>query len=179
MRFARGIALNALLWVSPAAAQREEIPRAGSDPVVVVVGDASRASFSGAAYEPPGFNLRPAVTPTLRLVRGAGALTFSALARYGQSLVDTERYGLLRADAVLELAPGWGAGVEALGMFDLEIDDDEPLGEPAFDLRSGPLLVFAGGPLRVVASGGVQRFELRFAEARLGAVAMLGVGVGL
>jgi hypothetical protein len=137
------------------------------------------AVWLGAAYQPLGFNLRPVLEPSIRLVAGTGALTFSTQARYGQSLVDTERYGSLRIEALANVATGLALGVEAAGTFDLEIDADEPLGEPETDLRSGPLLVLTRGPVRVVASGGAQRLALRFSEPRLGAVALLGVGVGL
>jgi hypothetical protein len=179
MRCPHGLGLGLLLCAAPAAAQRGETSAPSTDSIVVSAGGGSASRWSAAAYEPLGFNLRPVVAPSVRLVTGAGAVTFSTQARYGQSLVDTERYGSLRLDAIAELAPGWGTGVEATVMFDLEIDDDEPLGEPASELRSGPLLVFVRGPLRAVACGGIQRSEPRFGEPKLGAIAFFGLGVGL
>jgi hypothetical protein len=142
--------------------------------------DWSGGSLSlGAAYEPFGFNLRPALAPGIHLRLATSALSVSLETAYAQSLVDTERSGAARLDALAPLGRNFELGLTSRADFDLELDADESPGEPQFEARGGPLVTWTRGPLRATASAGPLLLRLRFAEPRAGAGAQISIGTSL
>lgn len=133
----------------------------------------------GAAYQDEGFNLRPAVAPAVYFGTHAGGVALLANVEYAHGLADDERAGHVRFAMVRELHRRWYVGLDAHASFDLELNDDEPEGEPQMLVRAGPVAGFALHHLFAGVQAGLSVLELRFGSPRAGAVALIGVGAAL
>jgi hypothetical protein len=67
-------------------------------------------------------------------------------------------------------------GVDSTATFDLELDADEPLGEPERDIQVAPTATLCLDAAVLSAQAGVSVLELRFEEPRVGSVVLLGAG---
>jgi hypothetical protein len=134
---------------------------------------------AGVSYQNEGFNLRPAVAPTVYFGTRAGGFALLANLEYAHGLGDDERGGHVRLAALTELGGRWHVGVDAHASFDLEFDDDEPEGEPQMHVRAGPVATVAFDHFFVSAQAGLSVLQLRFADPEAGAIALLGIGAAL
>jgi hypothetical protein len=128
-----------------------------------------------ASYEPEGFNTTPAASLRIALARSFGATQLVGNVGYGASL-DGERHGEARLGLLHALLPDLRLGLDSRFRIDLERDDDEPAGEPEWDLAAGPTASYTLGPVVLSASGGASALKLRFDDAGLGAFGSIGLG---
>lgn len=128
------------------------------------------------SYQNEGFNLRPAVVPMLVVGTHLGSVVVLANLLYGHGLADDERFGAARLALLQPLTEQLHVGVDSKVELDLELDDDEPEGEPQIILQAGPAATWALGNVAVSAQGGVSLVQLRFEEPNTGGVLLLGAG---
>jgi hypothetical protein len=128
-------------------------------------------------YEAQGFNLTPAIAARVALAHAFGATTLVGNVGYGVGTEQGEHYGDARLAALRRLGRSLHVGVDSRARVDLERDQDEPAGEPAWELVAGPAASYALGRFVVSASGGVSALQLRLADDRqLGVVGAMGLG---
>jgi hypothetical protein len=133
------------------------------------------AVFGG--YRGQGFNLVPALELGIALAHASEHVSLISTAAYGQGMERSERYGDVRVAGMWRLHPVVDVGLDARARFDLEIDDDEPLGEAGVDGVAGPLMVWRLGPVSVSGQAGVGVVTPRPGGAtRVGPTTRLGVG---
>lgn len=128
------------------------------------------------SYENEGFNLRPAIASELLGATHLGSFLILANLGYGHGLADDERYGTLKLAAVTRLSEQLHAGLDSMLDMDLELDDDEPDGEPQVLLQAGPALTWTLGNVALSAQGGLSVLQPRFERPRAGGVAVIGAG---
>jgi hypothetical protein len=128
-----------------------------------------------ASYEPEGFNTTPAASLRIALARSFGATQLVGNVGYGASL-DGERHGEARLGLLHAVLPDLRLGLDSRFRIDLERDDDEPAGEPDWDLAAGPTASYVLGPVVLSASGGASALKLRFADTHVGAFGSIGLG---
>ena len=138
--------------------------------------DAGFDLAAGLAYLDEGFNLRPAVVPSLAASAHLGSVLLLGNVAYGHGLADEERFGALRLAALQPLSQALRIGLDSALELDLELDEDEPEGEPQVVLQGGPIATLALGNVALSAQGGVSLVQLRFESARLGGLALVGAG---
>lgn len=130
----------------------------------------------GLGYEDEGFNLRPAVVPSLAMSTHLGSVLLLANLVYGHGLADEERFGAVRLAALQPLSHAVRVGLDSALELDLELDEDEPEGEPQIVLQGGPIATLALGYVALSAQAGLTLVQLRFESARLGGLALVGAG---
>jgi hypothetical protein len=108
--------------------------------------------------------------------RGAGQKWCFANVAYGNGLRGDERYGMVRLAALGPITENIQIGVDSTATFDLELDADEPLGEPERDIQVAPTATLCLDAAVLSAQAGVSVLELRFEEPRVGSVVLLGAG---
>jgi hypothetical protein len=130
-----------------------------------------------AAYEGQGFNLTPAVTARLAASRPLGTGRLLANLAYGHGTEAGERYGDVRLAGVQRVTASVHVGLDSRFRVDLERDDDEPPGEPEWEVVAGPIATYSRGPFVVSASGGLAATKLRLVGTRhVGLGGTLGLG---
>jgi hypothetical protein len=95
----------------------------------------------------------------------------------GFGLDEGERYGDFRAAVMRGLTRDLHLGLDSRLRVDLERDQDEPAGEPDWELVAGPLATYSVGPFVVSASAGLSALKLRLVDARnFGLIGTVGFG---
>jgi hypothetical protein len=139
--------------------------------------------FDGAlsvAYESRGFNLVPAVSVELLLARHIGDTLLLLNLGYGAGLSEAERSGRLRAAILTPVVAKLRLGLEARGALDLERDEDEPTGEPDYDVIAGAVANYTFSHISVTAGAGPSALRFRNGrDTQVGAVAFMGLGATL
>lgn len=131
-----------------------------------------------AGYQGYGFNTVPAVALTLAVGRTFGRVNLLANLGYGLGVEEGEHYGEARLAALVRVHRVLSVGLDARARLDLERDDDEPDGEPDWDLVAGPLVTLAVDRFVVGLGGGFAATKFRAGgDLRAGAVAQLSLGV--
>jgi hypothetical protein len=128
------------------------------------------------SYQDHGFNLRPEIVSMVLAGTRLGPVSLLANVAYGNGLSDDERYGMVRVAALAPLTERIQIGVDSTASFDLELDADEPLGEPERDIQVAPTATLCLDAAVLSAQAGVSVLELRFEEPRVGSVVLLGAG---
>lgn len=77
---------------------------------------------------------------------------------------------------MVRVHPIVAVGLDARARLDLERDDDEPEGEPDWDLVAGPLATLLVQPLRAGRGGGSSTKVRASSEVRAGAIAHMTLG---
>lgn len=132
------------------------------------------------AYQSRGFNLRQAVATGILLGRRFGETQTLLNVVYGQGLEDDERYGSLRAGVLHPIVQRLYVGLDARFSADLELNEDEPEGEPEFEGHVGPVLSYTLSHLTLSATAGPATLRYRDGtDTRFGAVVSLGVAATL
>jgi hypothetical protein len=128
-------------------------------------------------YEGESFNMVRAITARVAISRSLGDTRLVTNLGYGVGLDQDERHGDLRLAGLQRLSPNLHLGLDSRLRVDLERDDDEPAGEPDWELVAGPLATYSLGRFVVSASAGVSALKLRLVEKRqVGAIGTLGFG---
>jgi hypothetical protein len=128
-------------------------------------------------YEAKGFNTVRAVTARVALSRAFGDTRLVGNIGYGVGLEEGERYGDLRVAALHALTSRFQVGLDSRVRVDLERDNDEPPGEPDWELLAAPLATYSFDRFVVSASAGLSALKLRLIETKhVGAIATLGFG---
>jgi hypothetical protein len=97
--------------------------------------------------------------------------------RYGQAFSSAERNVSLSVATLRELVPGLDVGFDSQLDCDLERDADEPINEPDWRARGGPLLSVTYSTFALTLGGGMTATRYRLAPpAAWGALAHLGLG---
>jgi hypothetical protein len=128
------------------------------------------------SYQDHGFNLRPEVVGMVLAGTRLGPVSLLANVAYGNGLGNDERYGMVRLAVLGPITENIQLGVDSTATFDLELDADEPLGEPERDIQVAPTATLCFDAAVLSAQAGVSVLELRFAEPRVGSVVLLGAG---
>lgn len=128
------------------------------------------------AYESKGFNTTAAVVPMLLVGTRLGPLSIFGNVAYGHGLSAGERFGAARLAALAQIVEHVYAGVDSQMAMDLEIDDDEPIGEMQLAFQGGPAVTLALNQIALSLQSGLSVAQLRFGEIEYGAVALLGLG---
>lgn len=140
-----------------------------------------RTGFDLAAtllYQNEGFNLRPALASGIQCGTSIGSWLLLGNVGYGQGLADEERYGTLKLAVLRQVSEQLHAGVDSMLDLDLELDADEPDGEPQLLLQAGPAVTWTIGSVALSAQVGLSVLQPRFEAARAGGVAVIGAGGG-
>jgi hypothetical protein len=170
----------AVLVVAGGAAARAEPITLAPDGVGAVgeVGGAGATKLAvGGGYQDVGFNLTPAMVAHLTASHDVGAWRVLTDVGVSSGVYDGERAGDASVGVLRAIAPGLRAGVLARLRVDLERDDDEPIGEPDWELDGGACAQWTRGALVVDATAGAGAQQLRLVDTtRAGAVGMLRVG---
>ncbi|HET6280882.1 MAG TPA: hypothetical protein VFH73_07950 [Polyangia bacterium] len=128
-------------------------------------------------YEAKGFNTVRAVTARVALSRAFGDTRVVGNVGYGFGLDDVERYGDFRVAGLHRLTSNLHVGLDSRLRVDLERDNNEPAGEPEWELLAGPVATYSFGRYLISASVGMSALKLRLAGgARAGAGSALGFG---
>ena len=128
-------------------------------------------------YETKGFNTVRAVTARIALSRAFGDTRVVSNLGYGFGLEEGERYGDFRLAGLHRLTQKLQVGVDSRLRIDLERDDDEPPGEPDWEVLAGPLATYTIDRYVVSATVGYSALKYRLVEGKhTGAIATLGVG---
>jgi hypothetical protein len=128
-------------------------------------------------YEARGFNTVRAATVRLAISRAVGDTRLVGNLGYGFGLDDGERYGDLRLAGLHAVTRKLQVGLDSRFRVDLERDDDEPAGEPDWELLTGPLATYSFDRFVISASAGLSALKLRLVETRhIGAIGTLGLG---
>lgn len=130
-----------------------------------------------AGYQGHGFNTVPAASAALAVGRSFGRLRLLANVGYGLGVERDEHYGEARLGAMVRVHPMVAVGLDARARLDLERDDDEPEGEPDWDLVAGPLATLSFSRFVLGAGVGVSSTKFRASsEVRAGAIAHMTLG---
>jgi hypothetical protein len=130
-----------------------------------------------AGYEAQGFNLTPAIAARVALARTSGATTLLGNLGYGVGTEQGEHHGDARLAALRRVGRNLHLGLDSRFRVDLERDQDEPAGEPDWELVAGPAASYALGRFVISASGGVSVLQLRLQDDRhLGVLGTMGLG---
>jgi hypothetical protein len=168
-----GLALRA----GAAARPREEVKLdVGLQAQVLFQEDAGLDLALAVDYENEGFNLRPELVGALLAARDFGSVSLLLNAAYGHGVLDDERFGRVRLALMTPVTSKLRVGVDSSLAADLEIDDDEPPGEPELDLQMTPAATFVLGSFSLSAQAGVAVSKLRFESTRVGPAALVGIG---
>jgi len=128
-------------------------------------------------YEAQGFNTVRAITARVAVSRAFGKTRLVSNLGYGFGLQEGERYGDFRLAGLHGVARNLHVGLDSRFRVDLERDNDEPAGEPDWELVAGPLANFTFDRFVVSASAGLSALKSRFVDTkRLGAIGTLGLG---
>jgi hypothetical protein len=128
-------------------------------------------------YEAKGFNTVRAVTARLAVSRTFGDTRLVANLGYGFGLEEGERYGDFRAAGLHRLTQHLQVGIDSRFRVDLERDSDEPVGEPDWELLTGPLATYSFDRFVINASAGMSALKLRLIDTKhIGAIGTLGLG---
>jgi hypothetical protein len=129
------------------------------------------------SYHSRGFSLRPVVVAEVLLGRRFGETQLLFNAGYSQPTDSDERSGSARAAVTTRVVGDLRAGLDSKASFDLELDEEEPAGEPELEVLAGPAVGYAIGHVAVSATGGVSALRLRDGnDTRVGATMALGLG---
>lgn len=171
------------LRAGAASVERNAEPNAGVRPSLAARFDVLRQEGHGvdlavlSGYESYGFNLVPAIATRVAVGRGWDRLRVLLNAGYGAGLKLGEHAGEVRGALFYRLASRVRVGFDSRARVDLERDDDEPAGEPEWDVVAGPVATVTFGSFAVTASTGVSAVRRRFApRTDLGAAGTLSVG---
>ncbi len=128
-------------------------------------------------YEAQGFNTVRAVTARLAVSRSFGDTRLVSNLGYGLGLQDGERYGDFRLAGLHALTRNLQVGLDSRFRIDLERDAHEPIGEPDWELVTGPLATYSIDRFVVSATAGLSALKFRLVETRhVGAIGALGLG---
>jgi len=128
-------------------------------------------------YEAQGFNTVRAVTARVAVSRTLGDTRLVSNLGYGFGLQDGERYGDLRLAGLHALTRSQRVGLDSRFRIDLERDDDEPIGEPDWELVTGPLATYSIDRFVVSATAGLSALKFRLVgTTHMGAIGALGLG---
>ncbi len=128
-------------------------------------------------YETKGFNTVRAVTARVSVSRAFGATRVVSNLGYGFGLEEGEGYGDFRLAGLHPLTERLQVGVDSRLRIDLERDDDEPPGEPDWEILAGPMATYSIDRYVVSANVGYSALKYRLVEGKhTGAIATLGVG---
>ncbi|MCM3880013.1 MAG: hypothetical protein ND807_07890 [Vicinamibacterales bacterium] len=128
-------------------------------------------------YETKGFNTVRAITARIAVSRAFGDTRVVSNLGYGFGLEEGERYGDFRLAGLHALTAKLQIGLDSRLRIDLERDDDEPPGEPDWEILAGPLATYSIDRYIVSATAGYSALKYRLVEGRhTGAIATLGVG---
>ncbi len=128
-------------------------------------------------YEPHGFNTVPAALIAAAAGRSFGAVSLLGNVGMGVGTEQGERYADGRLAAMVRVLPRLHLGLDSRARVDIERDNDEPEGEPDWEVVTGPFATISVN--RFVLSGGAgvsavrKRFDPSFA---VGALMHLGLG---
>lgn len=132
------------------------------------------------SYLSRGFNLQQALQAELLLGRRIGDTQLLLNVGYGHGLEEGERYGRLRAAVLSRVVKELRLGLEARGMLDLERDEDEPSGEPDFEVNGGAVVSYTISHLSLSASAGPAALKYRDGrDTMFGVAASFGIGAAL
>jgi hypothetical protein len=108
-------------------------------------------------YQPKDFREEGNLVAQLSAARRFDRVMLFASTGFESDPEGDDRMGELGSAALFRLNPQLFAGLEARYRRDLASDDEKRFGhsEPVFDLRAGPLLEYAWGPLAVMAQAGL------------------------
>lgn len=128
-------------------------------------------------YEARGFNMVKAATARVAMSRAFGDTRLLANVGYGYGFEDGERYGDVRLAGLHALTPSLQVGLDSRLRIDLERDNNEPAGEPEWDLVAGPTATYSFDRLLVSASAGLSATKMRLQPGNhVGAIGTLGLG---
>jgi hypothetical protein len=136
------------------------------------------------AYNAEGFSeLEGELELVVALGRTLGNWRLLANFAYGQAPEAKERDGELRTAALYHFGARYFLGLDARGRLALGSDAEEQQHreheEPKLDADAGPVFDVTLGPFVLGAHAGLSALEFEDAEARFGAVALLGLGAAL
>jgi hypothetical protein len=130
-----------------------------------------------AVYEARGFNMVKAATARVAVSRTFGETRLVGNVGYGYGFEDGERYGDFRLAGLRAVTQHLQVGLDSRMRIDLERDNDEPAGEPEWDLVTGPVATYTFDRLLFSASAGMSATKMRLMPGnRVGAIGTLGVG---
>jgi hypothetical protein len=112
-------------------------------------------------YTSSGFNLLPALFSELLIGRRFGSVSLIANATYGQSVVDADRFGSLRAAALVQILEPLYVGLDAKVSTDLERDQTEPEFEPQLEGQGAGFVSYAFATITFSARAGVRALRYR------------------
>lgn len=128
-------------------------------------------------YETKGFNTVRAVTARVALSRAFGDTRVVSNVGYGFGLQEGERYGDFRLAGLHALTEKFQIGVDTRMRMDLERDDNEPPGEPDWEILAGPLATYTIDRYVVSATAGYSALKYRLVEGKhTGVIGTVGVG---
>lgn len=128
-------------------------------------------------YEAQGFNLTPAITARLAASRLFGSTRLLANAAYGVGTTQGERFGDLRLAGLRRVTRDLHVGLDSRFRIDLERDQNEPAGEPDWEVDAGPVATYALGRFVVSANAGATALKYRLVPGQhAGLISMLGAG---
>jgi hypothetical protein len=128
-------------------------------------------------YEAKGFNTVKAVTARVAVSRAFGDTRLVTNVGYGFGLDEGERYGDFRLAGLHRLTEKLHVGVDSRLRVDLERDDDEPPGEPDYEIIAGPVATYAIDRYILSATAGYSALKYRLVPGtQSGAIGTLGVG---
>jgi hypothetical protein len=128
-------------------------------------------------YEALGFNTTPAITARLAVSRLLGSTRLLANVAYGVGTAEGERFGDLRLAGLRRVTRDLHVGLDSRFRVDLERDNDEPAGEPDWEVDAGPVATYALGRFVVSASAGATALKYRLVPGQhLGLISLLGAG---
>ncbi len=128
-------------------------------------------------YETKGFNTVRAITARVAISRLFGGTRVISNLGYGFGLEEGERYGDFRLAGVHVVTAQLLVGVDSRLRIDLERDDDEPPGEPDYEVIAGPVATYAIDRYVISANAGYSALKYRLVPGtHAGAIGMLGVG---
>lgn len=128
-------------------------------------------------YQSRGFNLTPAVAADVLLGRRIGDTQLLLNIGYGQGVTEGERYGRVRAASLTRVVDELRVGIDGRFMADLELEWEEPTGEPEFEANVGPVVSYTISHISLSATVGPA--ALRYRDGRdtlLGVAANFGIG---
>jgi hypothetical protein len=128
-------------------------------------------------YEVKGFNTVKAITARVALSRTFGDTRVVSNLGYGFGLDEGERYGDVRVAGLHALTDKLQVGLDSRLRIDLERDDDEPAGEPDYEIIAGPVATYAIDRYVVSATAGYSALKYRLVPGtHSGAIGTVGVG---
>jgi len=128
-------------------------------------------------YETKGFNTVRAITARIAVSRAFGDTRVVSNLGYGFGLEEGERYGDFRLAGLHRVTEKLHVGVDSRLRIDLERDDDEPPGEPDYEVIAGPVATYAIDRYIVSATAGYSALKYRLVPGtHSGAIGTVGVG---